>query len=213
MNTSPKTYLTGPQVKQRYGCSYQTIWRWMNNPEMGFPEPLKINILDAIREIKPPFSPEAVCEEFATLLKSYRISKVCGDRYAGEWPREQFRKNGINYETSDKSRSELYIELLPLINSRAVDLLDSDRLTTQLVSLERRTARSGRDSVDHPPGGHDDIANAVAGALCRAWTHRSGSQSRATQSLQTMANVGYSALKKGPGLPQNLKPYQPPTRH
>ena len=23
----------------------------------------------------------------------------------------------------------------------------------------------GRDSVDHPPGGHDDIANSVAGAL------------------------------------------------
>ena len=38
-----KTYLTGPQIKARYGCSYQTIWRWMKNPEMGFPEPLKIN--------------------------------------------------------------------------------------------------------------------------------------------------------------------------
>jgi predicted DNA-binding transcriptional regulator AlpA len=38
-----KTYLTGPQIKTRYGCSYQTIWRWMKNPEMGFPAPLKIN--------------------------------------------------------------------------------------------------------------------------------------------------------------------------
>jgi predicted DNA-binding transcriptional regulator AlpA len=43
MNTKTKVYLTGPQVKQRYQCSYQTIWRWMKNPEMGFPEPLKIN--------------------------------------------------------------------------------------------------------------------------------------------------------------------------
>ena len=33
-----KTYLTGPQIKARYGCSYQTIWRWMNNPEMEFPQ-------------------------------------------------------------------------------------------------------------------------------------------------------------------------------
>jgi predicted DNA-binding transcriptional regulator AlpA len=40
---SPKTYLTGPQVKARYGCSYQTIWRWMNAPDMEFPKPLKIN--------------------------------------------------------------------------------------------------------------------------------------------------------------------------
>jgi hypothetical protein len=29
--------------------------------------------------------------------------------------------------------------------------------------LERRTARSGKDSIDHAPNGHDDVANAVAG--------------------------------------------------
>jgi hypothetical protein len=35
----------------------------------------------------------------------------------------------------------------------------------QLVSLERRTARGGNDSIDHPRGAHDDIANACAGAV------------------------------------------------
>ena len=35
----------------------------------------------------------------------------------------------------------------------------------QLVSLERRTARGGKDSIDHPRGAHDDVANAVAGAV------------------------------------------------
>ena len=40
---------------------------------------------------------------------------------------------------------------------------------TQLTSLERRTARGGRDSIDHAPGAHDDIANAVAGALVLAY--------------------------------------------
>jgi hypothetical protein len=34
--------------------------------------------------------------------------------------------------------------------------------------LERRTARSGKDSIDHPPGAHDDVANAVAGVLVLA---------------------------------------------
>jgi hypothetical protein len=58
--------------------------------------------------------------------------------------------------------------LLPLINSRATDLLDSERLVAQLVGLERRTARSGKDSIDHPPQFHDDVANAVAGALVLA---------------------------------------------
>jgi hypothetical protein len=32
-----------------------------------------------------------------------------------------------------------------------------------LCGLERRTARSGKDSIDHGPGGHDDVANVVAG--------------------------------------------------
>jgi hypothetical protein len=38
-------------------------------------------------------------------------------------------------------------------------------LTNQLVGLERRTTRAGRDSIDHAPSGHDDLANAVAGTF------------------------------------------------
>jgi hypothetical protein len=124
-----------------------------------------IVVVDALREIKPKFSPESVVAEFAELLKSYRVSRVSGDRYAGEWPREQFRKVGINYEPAEKPKSDLYRDLLPAINSRKIDLLEHPRLLTQLVSLERRTARGGRDSIDHAPGAHDDLANAVAG-LC-----------------------------------------------
>jgi len=33
-----------------------------------------------------------------------------------------------------------------------------------ICGLERRTGRSGKDSIDHAPNGHDDLANAVAGA-------------------------------------------------
>ena len=33
------------------------------------------------------------------------------------------------------------------------------------MSLERRTSRAGKDSVDHGPGAHDDLANAAAGTL------------------------------------------------
>jgi hypothetical protein len=55
-----------------------------------------------------------------------------------------------------------------LLNSGRVELLDHKRLVAQLCGLERRTARGGRDSIDHPPGAHDDIANAVAGAIAVA---------------------------------------------
>ena len=121
--------------------------------------------LDAMRERKPPFSPEAVVTEFSDLLKAYGIASVVGDRYAGEWPREAFRKAGIRYDLAEKTRSDLYRDLLPKLNSGQAELLDSERLVTQFVSLERRVARGGRESIDHPPNGHDDLANAVAGAI------------------------------------------------
>lgn len=113
-------------------------------------------ILDAVREARPPFSPENVVAEFAALLKSYRVTTVRGDRYAGEWPRERFSVHGINYKPADKTTSELYGELLPLLNGKRVDLLDHPRLVAQLCSLERRATRGGRDSISHPVGGHDD---------------------------------------------------------
>jgi hypothetical protein len=91
-----------------------------------------------------------------------------GDRYAGEWPREQFRKSGISYEVCEQSKSELYREVLPSINSRTLALLDHPRMVTQFCGLERRVARGGRDSIDHGPTGHDDVANAVTGAVILA---------------------------------------------
>ena len=128
----------------------------------------EVGLLDCLREIRPPFSPEGVVHEFSDLLKTYRISNVKGDRYAGEFPRELFRKQGISYELSDDPKSSIYVNFLPLINSGKVRLLGNQRLVSQLLSLERRTARGGRDSIDHAPGSHDDAANAVAGALLAA---------------------------------------------
>ena len=125
-------------------------------------------VLDALREVKPPFSPEAVVAEFAALLKGYGVYTVVGDRYGGEWPAERFREHGISYEPAEKPKSDIYRELLPILNSGKAELLDLPRLTTQLCGLERRTARGGRDSIDHAPGAHDDLANAAAGALVLA---------------------------------------------
>ena len=122
-------------------------------------------VLDCVLERRAPFSPDNVVEEFAAVLRGYRVSTVVGDNYANEWPVERFRAHGIRYEPAKMNRSELYIAFLPLVNSGRVDLLDSPRMVTQFCGLERRTARSGKDSVDHAPGAHDDVANAVAGVI------------------------------------------------
>jgi len=125
----------------------------------------KHGVTDAIREVVPPFSPESVVADFCALLQTYRVSRVTGDRYGGAWPRERFRVHGITYDLSERTKSDIYQAALPLLNSRRVELLDLPRLARQLQGLERRTARGGRDSIDHAPGQHDDIANATAGVL------------------------------------------------
>ena len=122
-------------------------------------------VIDCVRERVPPFPPEQVAEEYCTLMRKYGIWTVTGDRYGGEWPREQFRRHGITYEPCDRAKSDLYIDFLAAMNSETVGLIEHDRLQRQLISLERRTARGGRDVIDHPRGGRDDIANAVAGAV------------------------------------------------
>jgi hypothetical protein len=122
-------------------------------------------VLDVCRGIRPPFDPSAAVKEFAAVLRSYRLHTVRGDRYAGQWVVESFAKEGVTYRHSDLTKSECYMESLPLFAQGCVDLLDAPPLAIELQQLERRTARSGKDSVDHPPGAHDDHANAACGAL------------------------------------------------
>jgi hypothetical protein len=129
-------------------------------------------IIDCVREKKPPFMPSEVISEFAPLLKSYRVSKVVGDRYAGGFPPEAFQRCGVRYEQAKKTKSELYVDLLPILNSRRITLPRNDRLVSQIVGLERTVTRgSGKENIDHARDAHDDVANAVAGAAGLALTH------------------------------------------
>jgi hypothetical protein len=141
----------------------------------------RLCVLDGYWERRPPFSPDSVTADFAEILKGYGITTVTGDRYAGVWPRERFAAHGIVYVPSELTKSELYREFLVLLNSGRVKLPHDKRMRTQFESLERRTMRGGKDSIDHPPSGHDDIANSVAGALVLA--------SRLAEGRQPFADV------------------------
>ena len=114
-------------------------------------------IADAVREARPPFSPEAVVDEFAALCKLYRITKITGDHFGGEFVKEPFRRHGLSYEIAKQPKSNLYRDLLPLLNSGRIMLPKHDRLVSQIVGLERRVSRSGKDLIDHAPHGHDDL--------------------------------------------------------
>jgi hypothetical protein len=137
-------------------------------------------VLDKVREWVPKFDPAEVSNEVVQICKDFGVRKVIGDAYGGEWPRDPLKKKGIDYELSKMSRSELYLALAPVVNSRRCEILDAEhhkKMVNQLCNLERRTGRTGKDSIDHPPGSHDDVANAVAGAIV---TGRGAAGSRCT---------------------------------
>jgi hypothetical protein len=126
------------------------------------------SVLDAVRERKPPFSPEVVAAEFAGLLKSYGVHVVTGDRHGGEWLRERFAVHGIRYEIASQTSSDIYRAALPLLNDGRAELFDAPRLVAQLCGLERRVSRSGKELIGAVSNGHDDVALAVCGALLLA---------------------------------------------
>ena len=84
--------------------------------------------------------------------------------------KEEGELNKLKFDVrpSKLTKSQIYLELVPLINSEQVELPNHKRLIAQLCGLERRTSRAGRDTIDHGPGGHDDLINSVGGALVMA---------------------------------------------
>jgi hypothetical protein len=125
-------------------------------------------VLDALHEMVAPFDPAAATAEIAKTLKAYWIVRVIGDKYAAQWPVSEFSPNHITYEHSERDRSAVYADFLPLLTSGRARLLDAPGLVGQLCNLERRASPMGRDRIDHPAGAHDDLSNAAAGALVLA---------------------------------------------
>jgi hypothetical protein len=125
-------------------------------------------VLDLLFERKAPFNPSEVTEEIAALLKSYGCSQVTGDRYAAGWTVEAFQKVGIKYVQSERDRSAIYLDCLPLFTSGRCRLIDNARLVAQFAALERRTFSTGKDRVDHGSSGKDDACNSAAGAMVLA---------------------------------------------
>ena len=110
-------------------------------------------------------NPAATTANFCQLLKEYRVGTVFGDRYAAEWSRTEFRRCGVDYLDAPGVRSALYLSMASALQAGRVELPPCEKLERQLVNLERRTTRGGRDIIDHPPGLHDDRANAAAGLV------------------------------------------------
>jgi hypothetical protein len=125
----------------------------------------ELAVVDCLFERRAPFDPVEVVAELAELLRSYGVNEVVGDKYAANWCSLAFEKAGISYVDSERDRSKVYLDALPVFASGRARLLDSKRLVAQLCGLERRATRTGRDLVDHPASGSDDLANSCCIAL------------------------------------------------
>jgi hypothetical protein len=133
-------------------------------------------VVDALFEQRAPFDSDVAIDEVAALLRSYKVTTVRGDNYGADLTVAAFRRRGITYRSlklgdaegrqGRLNRSEIYLNSVGLFTAGRARLPDNPRLVHQLINLERGAARSsGHDSVDHPAGGHDDLANAACGCL------------------------------------------------
>jgi hypothetical protein len=161
-------------------------------------------LLALIREFRPPFNPEEVVKQICEILKAYGLRECFGDRWGSEWTVQRFAKNGIKYIHSDQSRSDIYLEILPAINSKRVELLDISRMRDQFVALERRTGR-GADSIGPAPTQRDDVCNAAAGALVLAGKKKNSTKSGSPVSITQLSphdvgmTPGMGSFDQGPG--------------
>lgn len=95
-------------------------------------------------------------------LRRYGVRTCVGDRYAGDWVAREFAKHGVTYRPSERTKSEAFLALVPLVTMSRIEMPSDPELVRQLQLLERRRGIQGKDAVDHPVGGHDDRANALA---------------------------------------------------
>ena len=145
-----------------------------------------VSMLDAVRAIRGRIDLEATVREIAVLCASYRVTSVCGDRFASGFTRQLFEKAGLDYREPRRGRlagsvteragagvtryidkSAAYEDFGILLRTGRVRLLDNADLRRELLGLEKRTS-GGATRIDHPRGAHDDIANVAALALREA---------------------------------------------
>ncbi len=122
-----------------------------------------LDLLVSQGDAPPPFNPRLAVARFAVYCKRYRCNEVHGDGYAGLTFRHDFSDLGIDYVVTKKSKTDLYEDLEVAANADQIELLEIAKLRRELLTIVRKGA-----SLDHPAGGHDDWANAAAGALTLA---------------------------------------------
>jgi hypothetical protein len=116
-----------------------------------------------VRARTGPFDPMAVTRKYVALCKQYHVRSATGDRYGKRWVQHASRDLLGTYHESSLYAWQLYLEALPLFNRGLVELPDLPQLVREFKSLQRVAGRTGKESVQHPRGCHDDMSNSTVG--------------------------------------------------
>lgn len=153
-------------------------------------------IVDACRYWPAPHDPVAVAKEVAEFLAGYKLTSAVADQYGAELSRSIYSEAGVSLMPAEVNRSEAYLACLPLFTSGRIEIPDDPRLRSELLSLERRTGRTGKDAVDHHAGLHDDLANSVCLAAWRASKQSASADNQVYINFSTI-NAGLEGLDGG----------------
>src|SRR4029453_14618801 len=115
---------------------------------------------------------EACVAEASEVLGRHQVKAIYGDRAMSGWGLEAFQRQGITYEypfikrRGEKfyvTRSDAYQESAPLFRANRVRILDDEPTRRGLRNPELRGARVT------PEPGHNNRANALCPAICKAF--------------------------------------------
>jgi hypothetical protein len=127
----------------------------------------EVCVLNALFEVRPKFDPDQAVAECAAMLRVYGITSAYSDNYAAQWPVTAFARHGVAVMKCPLTASELYMHSVPAWTASRVQMLDNDRAVDQLAALKRKLGQGGRETIEHPRGAHDDLANVIAGVIWR----------------------------------------------
>lgn len=112
-----------------------------------------------------PVKAYEVAEFVSNICGQYGINQVHADQFAFQPLREIFEKYGVTLVENtftQNYKKQIYFNLKSLIHNQKVDLLDHQLQITEIKQLQVEQTSTGSIRIGHPPGGHDDCADALA---------------------------------------------------
>jgi hypothetical protein len=86
-------------------------------------------------------TPDDALAQIIGICKEYRVKEIQGDKYNSGWIERDLEE--FEFSICPLSKSDLFLNLLPLVNNSKIRLPDDPVMLSQLKYLERKRGRHG----------------------------------------------------------------------